>query len=220
MKTLISIGLYMIGFSAFSQEWDVNYSALNSVAGGIYVSSDKLSQSNVEIVGNTHLFSDWKDADLIFKDSDSEFRYPVKFDLESNSLEVSVMNREFVIPWKNLEEVRISKDNRSFFFHKELEVLLETLYVGKYSLYRKHFLKIRRKDFNPTLNTGNKYDQWVISDEFYLQTVDGLYPIRKRKDLIDALRDKEPDLKKTLKELDFELNEVNTISLLKELSSS
>ena len=71
-------------------------------------------------------------------------------------------------------------------------VWFELLSEGSVNLYQQYRIRIKRSDYNPSLNTGNKNDEMLIEKEFYYSLSTGSKSIKRlkkgRSNILDALK--------------------------------
>lgn len=141
------------------------------------------------VLGEIYLDADWKETILIFIDSEKRHKYPARFNLNLNVIEVRVFKTNYAVSWEDIKRAEILHENRNFIPLDGEEIFGELIYEKEDIRLLKSFsLKLKKANYNPALNTGQKEDEWVKIEELLISVNSKITVIKKKKDLQRAFQ--------------------------------
>lgn len=163
------------------------------------------------LLGDYYLDSKWNMGSLLVYGTDRVIDgYYMKYDIEGNSVELKVDDQIKLLSVRKIESIiwrdSITNSSRAFVNSKEytldggaLAGLLEVLEDGAIPLVKRTTIWIKRPDYVPAFDVGNKDTQINKRDNFYLAKNKKLTEIKKKKDLLLAFGDKSVEMEKYIK---------------------
>lgn len=139
------------------------------------------------VEGDIYVDPEWKETILTFIDSDKRQKYPARFNLALNVIEVKVFKNAYAVAWKDLKSAEL--ENKTYVPIDDLEDVFfgELLYEkSDIRLYKVFTLKILKANYNPALNTGRKYDEWSKEERIVLEVGSNPNVIKRKKDIQKA----------------------------------
>lgn len=177
--------LILMSFSVCAQEPEIG---INS--NGIRpISAFARGSLATTIEGDVYLESEWQEIVLTFIGTEKKHKYPGRFNLDLDIIEVKVYKNTYAISWEDLEWVELSGDSRKFVPLEGDWVFGELVHeTNDLRLLKTHDLKLKKANYNPALNTGQRYDEWVKDSNLVLEVEGTMTWIRKKKDVQKALQ--------------------------------
>lgn len=205
----ILIGLLLLSGFCFSQEPEIGISNT-----GIRPLSAFSRNSNELIETDIYLNNEWQETTLNFIDSEKSKKYPARFNLALNVIEVKVFNTAYAVAWRDLDIVEV--ENKSYLPINDLDDIYfaELIYdKGNLRLFKSSVLTLEKANYNPALNTGSKYDEWN-KEEIMILDVEGVFTqIKRKKDIKKALE------KTTHKDKKLNISSINESNLKRLIDS-
>lgn len=204
----------------------INYSGLSIPATGVLFGFDG---NPAKLLGDNYLDTTWQAGNVKFYGKiaphvDSISGVPIRLDLKQQELEIrgsnndvrvarapmvkhiEVNNRQGTVSqFINVREYRGEADQLSGFF--------EQLTFGPVQLLRHHTIYIRKGNYNPALNVGNKDDELVKKAEWYVgkgKQATKFSPSRKA--ILELMADKQAQIEAFLKEQKPDLKSASGLS--------
>ncbi len=177
------------------------------------------SSNEGNVFGTQLLDTVWREATIkLYKkigtpgrESDSIAGVPVRYDIYNNDFEI-IVNSKRDIRGLNGQNVRyfvlfygLEKTPRTYLNVAEFKAVeqitgfMELLATGKATLLEQTKLSVTKSTFNAALNTGTKDVRIVKTPNYYYVKNNEIFKLgNTKKKVIEALSDKEPDIKKWL----------------------
>ncbi|MEP0986438.1 hypothetical protein [Ekhidna sp.] len=149
------------------------------------------------VEGNIHLDPEWKETILTFVERDKKQKYPSRFNLFLNVIEVKVFKNTYAVAWKDLQGAEV--EGRTYIPLSDLaDVFFGELLYAKddIRLLKVFTLELLKANYNPALNTGRKYDEWNVEEKIILEVGGKPNVIKRKKDIQKALENTAYDRKK------------------------
>lgn len=163
-KTVLLILLIINSWLVTAQEPEIGISG----SGIRPLSSIRSGSSNV-VQGSYYVNEEWKHANIFMTQREKPYYFLSRINLKDKTVETRVANNEYYIDWKDINNVDFSELNIRFSYDKKFEELLEVIYSSEnYHLMKSYEARIKKANYNPALNTGSNYDEWIIENQFVL----------------------------------------------------
>lgn len=163
------------------------------------------------VLGDYYLDTKWNPSSILMYGSEKIIEgYPVKYDIESNAIEVMVGKQIKLIKVNQVESLiwydSITQLPRAFVNAMdytesgiELSGLLEVLVDGDIPLIKRTTIWIKRPDYVPAFDVGNKDTQINKREMFYYARNKELFVIKKKKQLIALFGDRGDEVNRYIK---------------------
>ncbi len=177
------------------------------------------TNDNSNVFGTQLLDTVWREASIrLYKkigtpgrESDSIAGVPVRYDIFNNDFEVMVNSKQdirglngryvryFTLFYGLEKKPKIYLNVAEFKAVEQITGFMELLATGKATLLEQTKLSVTKPTFNAALNTGTKDVRIVKTPNYYYVKNNEIFKLANtKKKIIEALSDKEPDIKKWL----------------------
>ncbi|MFZ1806779.1 MAG: hypothetical protein WAU36_06145 [Cyclobacteriaceae bacterium] len=217
--TLICLGLALLSCNSWAQNALPSQMKIRNTLEGMsdlggLGQSDMFQGVDIEagrILGDYYLDAKWNTSSVLMYGSGKVIEgYPVKYDIEGNSLEVKVGAQIKLIKVSRVESLiwydSITNVPRAFVNAKdysengvELNGLLEVLVDGDIPLIKKTTIWVKRPDYVIAFDVGSKDTQINKREVFYYAKGKELFEIKKKKELIALFGDKGDEVNRFIK---------------------
>lgn len=206
MKTKLNL-LFLLFTTAlsFGQLKDISRNAdIFTPNGGMRIVGNTNKKSEIE--GSKHLFPTW-DGNYSIQ-SVKGIRYnlnSLNYNLESKKLE-SMLSKDSIFELKVNQIDYITANNKRYKVINE--ELLQELDNGKFKIYKQFSVKVQDAFINPMTKAESGAAQYVQFAKYFYFRNDVFVALKlKKKDVLDALKDKESEIKTYASEKDFSFTE-------------
>lgn len=182
---------------------------------GEYLRSKPVSGSKAQEV---YIDTAWaKTSILIDKYEKPSEEVLARYDLRANQLEiktpkgVNVLDTRIVKTYTSVDKI---SRKHEFVNGKTFKVdgaplnsMIEVLYTGKISVYKRYNYYLKKPDFNPALSVGNPDEQVFMEDDLYYAQGENLLKIpTKKKKLLVIFGDKAPQVESFIDKNDINIS--------------
>lgn len=158
-------------------------------------------------LGSTYLFEDWFQADILITGDKIIENVPVKYDVKNNVVDISYKGQVRVLPVDRIKKLKIYRKietlelvNPKIYGQSNIPQLLEVLYSGDYSLFKKYEVELKRANYVPALDAGTRNDELVLQESYYYAKGETIRPLPTgRKKIIRVIAEDKGTLKSFIK---------------------
>lgn len=164
------------------------YINMNTQAGGLVVPVNYASKSAND--QEQYIDDRWNEGTIVLLTNDSIHRYPLKYNLVTDVVEVKTERAVKVVPLKDTQRFYwVDDGQRSEFINGSgytmggtpLVGYLQLLSEGPLNLFKKTFLSVQRANYRPELDVGNRDDKIVREDVYYVARGQHIVEIKPRR---------------------------------------
>lgn len=201
-------------FGCISSSAQIDFSI--NTDGGVYI-----NRTIVPVLKVTQLegdYSPWlftKNVDGVIFSSESELSGKLNYNVETRQVKLENNGKEFYFALSGISSFRVSENQgevRLFEVKSTVDfssnpTIVETIDLGKYTLFLDKFVEFKRGDYNVTLSVGEK-DRYITTTDIFLQdnSSSSMTKLSKKNDVFKALNSSK-DLKSYWQQnkLDFDV---------------
>lgn len=163
------------------------------------------------VIGDNYMDLKWNPASLLIYGSEKVIDgYHVRYDIKSEALEIKVDNGIKMLMVNRIESLiwydSLTSTPRAFVNGKgytedgvQMSGLLEVVQDGKVPLIKKTTLWVKRPDYIPAFDVGNRDEKIYKRENFYYAKGKEVFEIKRKKDLLAIFGDKSNDVEEFIK---------------------
>ena len=141
------------------------------------------------VEGSVFIQDDWNTGEIKVVSAKAYSQYKFKYNVLDQNLILNIEGRFFALPGMFVESFVVESNNettessRTFIrkFNEDQEVyFLEVLVNGRYTLYKKHEIHVRKANYNAALDTGDANDKLELNKTYFLSVNDSMVEIPRK----------------------------------------
>lgn len=227
MRKVVLLIVLLISATAFGQKSTGQLTIMdaNVDPGGII---NELPLAPPGTVGSTYIYEDWRSGELTLKNGTKISGYNLRYDLESDGLEIRYQGEIKICPYKMIDMFTISNPESGlemkFISSKKLNLVsaaglsnvVQVLSKNQGTLLLKSYsISVKESTYVPALDMGDHENKIQVKFKYYFVMKNEINPLDKRlKKNKDLFSSKYPDIEEFVKSKRLKLNNDSDVVML------